>query len=93
MLVLTGCPHSAHQPTHSFLGQRVDLLPIAQALGPSLNHLRGSPGLVPRGRFPGAPPTQTSTSKLDKELSRTVVPEARALGMCHPEQFWSQARG
>lgn len=51
------------------------------------------PGLGTRGRFPGAPPKRTSTSKLDKELSRTVVPEARALGTSSPGVILEPGQG
>lgn len=62
---LSGCPHSAHQPVHRFLLQRVVMLPTAPAPGTSLSHLCGSRGSAPEAGFLGpllseAPPASSA---------------------------------
>ena len=82
ILVLTGCPCSAHRSApHSPGSGHLPQPPLRK------------PGLGTRGRFPGAPPKRTSTSKLDKELPRTVVPEARALGTSSPGVILEPGQG
>lgn len=92
--LLSGCPHSAHQPTHSFLAQRVDLLPTTQAPGTSLIRLLSKPWAQhPEEDFLGplsSKPPPASSAKSFPAL-RCLQPAFWAHTL--PERFWRRVGG
>lgn len=79
--------------TAFFLVQRVDLLPTAQALGTSLDHLRGSQGLVPEAGFLGPLPSEPPPASWAKSFPEPWCLKPVLWGRTLPGWSRSQARG